>query len=156
MLTFSSHLWKKVFCITSFKLHHLRAHIHVCTRFLWGHRHVLVYLLKYITSKREEFIQCCFNVGLPSSTLVEHWNSIGLMPRVWWVILTVHRDWHLVVNYCIMQLLGTICQWHCNTIKTVQSFEMNDVQMMTWGGVGWWGIVVCWVFAFTKTEILIY
>ena len=26
--------------------------------------------------------QCCFNVGTPSSTLAQHWNSIGWMPRV--------------------------------------------------------------------------
>ena len=28
------------------------------------------------------FTQCCFNVGTPSSTLAQHWNSIGRMPRV--------------------------------------------------------------------------
>ena len=34
--------------------------------------------------KHGEFTQCCFNVGPPSSTLVQHWNSTGWMPRVCW------------------------------------------------------------------------
>ena len=36
------------------------------------------------TSCLEAFTQCCFNVGPPSSTLAQHWNSIGWMPRVCW------------------------------------------------------------------------
>ena len=30
------------------------------------------------------FIQCCINAGPPSSTLAQHWYSIGKMPRVCW------------------------------------------------------------------------
>ena len=35
----------------------------------------------YFPSKHEAFTQCCFNVGPPSSTLAQHWNSIKWMPR---------------------------------------------------------------------------
>ena len=36
--------------------------------------------------EHEAFTQCCFNVGPPSSTLAQHWNSIGWMSRVCWVV----------------------------------------------------------------------
>ena len=39
-------------------------------------------------SKHEAFTQCCFNVGPPSSTLAQHWNSIGLIPCVCWLVNT--------------------------------------------------------------------
>ena len=34
--------------------------------------------------KHEAFIQCCFIIGWPSSTLAQILNRIGLMPRVGW------------------------------------------------------------------------
>ena len=37
--------------------------------------------------KHGAFTRCCFNVGPPSSTLVQHWNSIGWMHRVCWRIM---------------------------------------------------------------------
>ena len=40
-----------------------------------------------LSSKHKAFTQCCVNVGPTSSTLAQHWNSIGRMPRVCWVIL---------------------------------------------------------------------
>ena len=36
-------------------------------------------------SKHGKFTLCCFNVGPPSSTLAQHWNTIGWMPLVCWV-----------------------------------------------------------------------
>ena len=33
-------------------------------------------------SKHKTFTRCCFDVGPPSPTLAQHWNSIGWMPRV--------------------------------------------------------------------------
>ena len=44
------------------------------------------------SSKQESFTHCCFKVGgTSSSTLAQHWNSIGLglMPGVWWEVLTI-------------------------------------------------------------------
>ena len=35
-------------------------------------------------SKHEAFTRCCFNVGPASSTLAQHWNNIGWMPRTRW------------------------------------------------------------------------
>ena len=59
-----------------------------------------VYTLKVISfyflptqrrpSKYETWMQCCFNVGLRSATLVQHWNKIASMSRIWW---GVSRRW---------------------------------------------------------------
>ena len=40
---------------------------------------------KCLPSKHGEFTKCCFNVGPPSSTLAQHWNSIRWMPHVFWI-----------------------------------------------------------------------
>ena len=44
--------------------------------------------IRLLPSKHGAFTQSCFNVGTASSTLPQHWNSIGWMPRVCWVMLS--------------------------------------------------------------------
>ena len=44
------------------------------------------------TPANEAFNQCRFNVGLPSSTLAQHSNSIGWMPRICRTVTVVQRQ----------------------------------------------------------------
>ena len=43
---------------------------------------VVSVMIDWSYHKHGAFTLCCFNVGPPSSTLAQHWNSIGWMPRV--------------------------------------------------------------------------
>ena len=43
----------------------------------------------HLPSKHEAFTQCSFNVGPPSPTLAQHWNSIGWMPRACWASMQI-------------------------------------------------------------------
>ena len=43
-----------------------------------------------LSGKHGVFTQCCFNAGPPSSTLAQHWNSIGWMIRVYWGLVINH------------------------------------------------------------------
>ena len=51
------------------------------------------------------FNQCCFNVDRQSSTLARHWNSIGWVYRVFWLLhyagdaLTTRRQKHQITQY---------------------------------------------------------
>ena len=50
----------------------------------------LLYLIKTCAvypSEHDPLYQCCFNVGPPSLTLAQHWNSIDWMHRVCWEIV---------------------------------------------------------------------
>ena len=49
---------------------------------------VVVCVNRSLPSKREELNQCCFIVGPASKTVGQHWNSIGRMPRVCWIIMS--------------------------------------------------------------------
>ena len=56
-------------------------HLWYCTNIL---PIVGLFLRDLYPSKHGAFIQSCFNVGPPSSTLAQYWNSIGWMSRVCW------------------------------------------------------------------------
>ena len=46
-------------------------------------------------------IQCCFNVGPASKTVGQHWNNIGWIPRVCWLIFPFYLTvwmWNFTVN----------------------------------------------------------
>ena len=52
-------------------------------------------------SKHVAFTQCWFNVGLSSSTLAQHWNSIGWMSRVCWEHNNICRNLYLLQYFSV-------------------------------------------------------
>ena len=60
----------------------------------WSNKHEMVQFVcaagpalnQHCFNSKHDASTQCFNVGPPSSTLAQHWNSIGWMPRVYWVI----------------------------------------------------------------------
>ena len=76
--------------------------------------------LLYTLRKHVAFNQCCFNVDPQSSTLARHWNSIGWLYRVFWLLhyagetLTSRRQntrWHDTFRAypMLMKCWATVC-----------------------------------------------
>ena len=58
--------------------------------------------LLHTLRKHGEFIQCCFNVDPQSSTLAQHWNSIGWLYRVFWLLHGGDYDYaDVMLGHCL-------------------------------------------------------
>ena len=89
-----------------------------CLHFKYAVGYCLLALQSNINSKHGAFTQCCFNVVPPSSTLAQHWNSIGWMPRLCW-------DKYITV--------GEVIPNHVWADVAVSTFRWPWI---VWGGLG--------------------
>ena len=90
-------------------------------------------------SKQEAFTQCCFNVGPPSSTLAQHWNSIGWMPLVWWDMINLQNPLHPAATMycCNKQHAGTAPgQWN-HTSSTEHRMAASQMWTHWWRQIKW-------------------
>ena len=78
-------------------------------------------------SKHGAFTQCCFNVGPPSSTLAQHWNSIGWMPRVCWGTSAQHD--------CELNARGNACFYITRCECGIQNADYWIRGSLYWSGV---------------------
>ena len=78
-------------------------------------------------SKHKALNQCCFNVGPPSTTQAQHWNSIDSTPCVYWVEPPLEQ--HRVSIQCIIANNTSICTQYRNSKYTEQfSTPTTEIQ----------------------------
>ena len=84
-------------------------------------------------SKHGAFTQCCFNVGPPSSTLAQHWNSIGWMSHVYWQC-QCHK-WTLTIMWTRMRVFII----HASNVHLIDQDPQRGLYVRVvsaWGGGG--------------------